>query len=97
MFSFSFYPKGLETFSLDNYFNFFTTPFFYGNFIKTLEIAAVVTALTLLLGYPVAYYISKSRRFQGLLMLLIFFPVLISTVIQSFGFRSNQRSSASVV
>jgi putative spermidine/putrescine transport system permease protein len=86
MFSRSFYPKGLEIFSLDNYFRFFTTPFFYGNFLKTLEIAAVVTALTLILGYPVAYYISKSRRFQGLLMLLIFFPVLISTVIQSFGF-----------
>lgn len=52
---------------------------------RTVRVAALTTAICLLLGFPVAYLIARApRRRQGLLLALAVFPLLLSTVVRTF-------------
>ncbi|WP_262700874.1 MULTISPECIES: ABC transporter permease [Streptomyces] len=52
---------------------------------RTIRVAALTTVICLLLGFPVAYLISRApRRRQGLLLALAVFPLLLSTVVRTF-------------
>ena len=48
-------------FTLANYFRFYTDLFYLNTFFFTVKLTAVVTIVTLLIAYPVAYLIAKSR------------------------------------
>ncbi|MEO8289702.1 MAG: ABC transporter permease [Gaiellaceae bacterium] len=52
---------------------------FYGVAIRTLEYVAASLALSLLIGYPVAYYVARhAGRWKGILLVLIVLPLWIS-------------------
>ncbi len=53
-------------------------------FIETLRIGVTVTLVCLVLGYPVAYGISRSRK-RALLMFLLVAPLLMDALLRSFG------------
>jgi putative spermidine/putrescine transport system permease protein len=72
--------------TLQNYVTFLTDPFYLGILGRTLKLALLTTASTLLLGYPVAYHLTRcSGRRRAYLTLLIVAPLLVSVVVRSFG------------
>lgn len=76
----------IDAFTLHNYTRFLLDPFYLEVLGVTLRVSLVVTALTLLTGYPVASYLARAGAGErALLMLLIVSPLLVSLVIRSFG------------
>jgi ABC-type spermidine/putrescine transport system permease subunit I len=69
----------------DNYALFFSQPVYVEMFITTFEIAFVVTAICLVLGYPVAYLLSiLPAPWSGLLMLAVLVPFWTSALVRTF-------------
>jgi putative spermidine/putrescine transport system permease protein len=66
---------------------FLADPFYWGVLGTTLRLAGVVTAFSLLLGYPTAYAISKIQRPGWALAayLILFAPILVSVVVRTYG------------
>jgi putative spermidine/putrescine transport system permease protein len=72
--------------ALDNYARFLGDPFYLGILGRTLAIGLAATLASLVLGYPVAYYLARARgRRRAYLMLGILAPLLVSVVVRSFG------------
>lgn len=70
-------------FTLENYANFFKV----GNFLKTmgqsLYFALITTVITLIIGYPLAYFIAQTKpRTQGILILLISVPMWVNMLLR---------------
>ncbi|CAG7610461.1 Spermidine/putrescine transport system permease protein PotB [Paenibacillus solanacearum] len=79
----TFYHEGRLT--ADGYLHFFQDPYFLKILWTTLRVSLVTTVLCMVLGFPVAYYISRrSPRQKGLLLALAIFPLLTSSVVRSF-------------
>ena len=67
----------------------FIDPLFLRVLGKSLYIAAVTTIICILLGYPIAYYISlKSERVQNLLVLLVTIPMWINMLVRTYAWIS---------
>ncbi|WP_299426119.1 ABC transporter permease [uncultured Shimia sp.] len=73
--------------SLGNYFTFFTEPLYMVTFLRTAVMSIFATILTLLIGFPVAYYIAKMAkgRAQSALFLLCLVPFWVSELVRTFG------------
>ncbi|MCP4823538.1 MAG: ABC transporter permease [Shimia sp.] len=73
--------------SLGNYFSFFTEPLYMVTFLRTAVMSIFATILTLLIGFPVAYYIAKMAkgRTQSALFLLCLVPFWVSELVRTFG------------
>ena len=69
------------------YVRFFTDSFYYACTLDTLSLAFVVTTVTLLIGFPVAYTIPKlkSDLAKRLVILTIFTPMWVSVVVRTYG------------
>jgi spermidine/putrescine transport system permease protein len=74
-------------FSLDNYVEFFTEPLYWNTFARTAIMSVTATALTLLVAFPVSYYIAKMLRgrTRNLLFLMCLIPFWISELVRLFG------------
>ena len=71
--------------SLDNYVLIGSDPLYLLSFVKSVEIAAFSTLLLLILGYPIAYGITRTpRRVQAVLMTLIMLPFLTAFLIRIY-------------
>jgi putative spermidine/putrescine transport system permease protein len=76
----------VEPFTLFNYRRFLLDPFYLGVLLTTLKLSVLVTAVTLLAGYPVALHLARAgARERALLMLLLVSPLVVSLVIRSYG------------
>ena len=65
---------------------FFSDPFYLNILWTTLRVSLVSTAISLLLGYPVAYFMARTRsRMKKVMMIIILFPFLVSAVVRSYG------------
>jgi putative spermidine/putrescine transport system permease protein len=52
---------------------------------RTLEVALITTAISILIGFPTAYVIARSRSaWRSVLIVAAVFPLLTSTVVRSF-------------
>ena len=70
---------------LDQYAKFLFDPFNLGVLTDTIWLGLKATIVCLLLGYPIAYvYTQVSRRWQTLVMALVIFPLLTSSVVRTF-------------
>src|SRR6185437_11318885 len=79
----TFFDKG--TFTFAGYLNFFKDPYFLKIVWTTLRVSLVTTILCIILGFPVAYFISKQGpRQKAILLALAIFPLLTSSVVRSF-------------
>src|SRR5262245_65271377 len=60
---------------------------YYANlFLRTLRLSVVVTAVCVVLGYPLAYCLARSTsRIMTLGLFLLIMPLMVSTVIRVFG------------
>ncbi|MBP7461916.1 MAG: ABC transporter permease [Candidatus Delongbacteria bacterium] len=74
-------------FSFDAYQNIFHTNYI-GSFLISLRLALVTTLISLLMGYPVAYYIARSSvRIKNFLLILIIVPFWTNFIIRIFSWR----------
>ncbi|HXK77948.1 MAG TPA: ABC transporter permease [Oscillospiraceae bacterium] len=65
---------------------FFTDPFYLNILWTTVRVSLVSTAVSLLLGYPTAYFIARTHsRLKSVMMIVILFPFLVSAVVRSYG------------
>ncbi|HSF80701.1 MAG TPA: ABC transporter permease [Anaerolineales bacterium] len=82
---------GIKTpavFTPDNYVQFFD-PLYLGIFWNSVRIALVVTFACILLGYPLAYYISKrDARRRDALLLLVIIPFWTNFLVRTYALKS---------
>lgn len=70
----------------DDFRNFLTDPFYLDILWTTLRVSLISTAVSLLLGYPTAYYMARTKsRMRKIMMVIILFPFLVSAVVRSYG------------
>jgi len=79
-------PRVYE-FSFANYIEFLQEPIYWNTLLRTGSMSLLVTALALIIGFPIAYYIAKvaSFRTRGGLFLLCLIPLWVSDLIRAFG------------
>jgi len=83
------YPPSVGTeqaFTLDNYGQFFTEGIYRKPFFRTLMFATVVTLSTLLLTYPVAYFLARhvKRDNQMIFLLLLLIPFWVGEIVRTY-------------
>jgi putative spermidine/putrescine transport system permease protein len=61
----------------------------YITFLKTLRVSITVTAIALIVGYPIAYFIRKvvKEQFRTLLLFIFIIPFFLSYIIRVFSLR----------
>ena len=76
----------VRTWNLDNYAGFLAKPHFVEGLVNSLEITAMVTVISVLLAYPLAWIIAERvpRRWQRLALLLAILPFWTSYVVRSY-------------
>jgi len=73
-------------FTLENYVKFFSDRYYRAVFADTFMVAALCTVLALVLGFPVAYFLARTRtRHKSLLIILLVFPLLVGNVVRAAG------------
>ena len=71
--------------TLDQYIKFFTDKDFLLILWRSLAIAAKTTIICLLLGYPIAYYIARTKeKTQNMLILCITIPMWINMLVRTY-------------
>ena len=83
------FPESLiadEKFSLEHYRHFFREPLYGFILVRTIRIAAYVTVICFLIGYPVAYFLAnlKNRKVSNLLMICVLLPFFTSILVRSY-------------
>jgi putative spermidine/putrescine transport system permease protein len=73
-------------FTLANYANALGDGYILGVLADTLLLGVTTVPICLLLGYPVAYHLARTRsRWGSLLYVLVLSPLLVGVVVRSFG------------
>lgn len=76
-------PTGL---TLEFYQTVLTDPYFLRIIVRTFSLALVVTAITAVIGYPVAWFLARSRsRWKHLVFLGVISPLMVSIIVRSIG------------
>jgi spermidine/putrescine transport system permease protein len=75
--------------NLRNYQTLFANPVYTGVLFRTMRIAASVTLCSLLLGYPLAYYLSFHAGFRKeLLYQLVIVPLWVSYLVRGYAWKT---------
>ena len=76
----------IETVSLENYVKFFTDSFYLDVFFTTVWVAALCTVICLILGFPLAYVLARTRsRFKNILIILVVMPLFVGNAVRAAG------------
>ncbi len=75
-------PDGL---GLDLYRQFFGRQDYIDVLVRTLWVAALTTAVSLIISYPVAYFVARFQGRRDWLLVLILLPWLVSVVVRTYG------------
>jgi putative spermidine/putrescine transport system permease protein len=81
-------PKKLmvEAVTLASYVKFFTDPYYVNVLTRTLRVAVTVTALCLVLGFPLAYVLARTQsRHKNLLLMLVVLPLFVGNAVRAAG------------
>lgn len=72
--------------TLESFHKFLTDPYFLSILGRTFSISLASTLLALILGFPVAYFLvrTKSKR-KSIIIMLIVFPLLVGNMIRNVG------------
>src|SRR5881409_2741491 len=83
------------TFTLHHYARFFSDAYYIGVLWDTLVLGAIVTVASLLLGYPLAYHLARTRsRWKPFLLVAVLSPLLEGIVIRCYGYDPARRPRA---
>ena len=82
-----FLAAGTPRFTWASWQRFLVDPYYWSVVGTTLNLGVLVTGLSLLIGYPTAYAISKIRRPGWALTayVMLFAPILVSVVVRTYG------------
>lgn len=73
-------------FTAGNYIKFLTDAYYLEIIGRTMALGLIVTVLTALIGYPVAFYLARSiSPWRHWLTLLVVFPLMLNLVVRTFG------------
>ncbi len=78
----------LPVWTLRTYAEYFADPFSYKIIGESIRLSSIVTALAVLIGYPVAYALHTrvhSPAARAVFALLIFSPLVVSVVVRTYG------------
>jgi spermidine/putrescine transport system permease protein len=93
LFCFSFWQVRSQTivhhWTLGNYRQLIENPIYLGVLLRSARIAATVTLLALLLGFPLAYFLSFSvKRSKNLLYQLVIIPLWVSYLVRAYAWKT---------
>lgn len=79
--------KGIgTTWTLSNYTDILGDGFYLEIIGRTLALGLIVVLATALIGYPLAYFMARTRsRLRPWLIIMVVFPLLLNMVVRSFG------------
>jgi len=76
----------VEEFSLGNYRRIIFDEYYLSIVLNTIRLGAVTALVAILVGYPVALYITAATpRMRAIVILSILSPLMISVIVRSFG------------
>ncbi len=86
LFYLSFVSRRGGEFTLANYLYFFQNPLYRKIFLRTAIFSILVTLLTLVVSFPVAFIITKvaGKNLKAMLLLAVILPYWVSELIQAF-------------
>lgn len=72
--------------TLDNYATYTLDGFYWVVLLRTMLFGIGTTIICIMLGFPVAYHLTRTRtRYKGLLFCCVLSPLLVGVVIRSYG------------
>ncbi len=76
----------VEAVTVANYVKFFTDPYYTTILGVTVRVAVTVTAVCLVLGFPLAYVVARTQsRFKHLLIISIVLPLFVGNAVRAAG------------
>jgi putative spermidine/putrescine transport system permease protein len=76
----------VEAVTVANYVKFFTDPYYTSILATTVRVAVTVTAICLILGFPLAYVVARTQsRFKNLLIISIILPLFVGNAVRAAG------------
>jgi putative spermidine/putrescine transport system permease protein len=88
-YSFNHFEPGqfmVEAATVENYVKFFADPYYRKVMVVTVSVATISTVLCLLLGYPAAYLLARSKwRHKSLLVVLVVLPLFVGNAVRAAG------------
>lgn len=86
---------GNMVWSLENYREFFTQKIYWYTFARTAIYSILVTFLTFVVTFPIAFYITKvvSPKYKGFLTILLLMPFWVSELVRVYGWMILLRES----
>lgn len=86
------------TYGLSNYIDFINEPIYWNTLLRTAVISIAVTAITLVVAFPVAYYIAKiaRKRARAGLFLLCLVPLWASDLVRALGWMMLMRETGAI-
>lgn len=76
----------IETFTLENYVRFFSESYYLEVLGTTVGLAAICVVTSVVLGFPVAYFLARTRtRFKSAVVIAVLFPLLVGNVVRAAG------------
>ncbi len=93
LFCFSFWQVRAQTivhhWNLNNYRQLIENPVYVQVLLRSARIAGTVTALALLLGFPLAYFLSfRQLRYKNLLYQLVIIPLWVSYLVRAYAWKT---------
>jgi putative spermidine/putrescine transport system permease protein len=76
----------VEGLTVANYVKFFTDPYYMGALGTTIRVSLLVTAVCLVVGFPLAYVVARTQsRFKHLLIIAIVLPLFVGNSVRAAG------------
>jgi ABC-type spermidine/putrescine transport system permease subunit I len=73
------------TFTLDNYTRFLGDPYYLGLLVKSMALSAIAAVIAVVIAYPVAYLLIRSRRFRIILLPVLALSFFVSSIVRLYG------------
>jgi len=87
----------VEAVTVANYVRFFTDAYYTSILATTIRVAVVVTAVCLVLGFPLAYVVARTQsRFKHLLIISIILPLFVGNAVRAAGWMTIFGSKGAV-
>jgi putative spermidine/putrescine transport system permease protein len=76
----------VDALTVENYVKFFTDPYYTTVLWRTVRVALATTAICLLMGFPLAYVLARTRtRHKNLLIMLVVLPLFVGNAVRAAG------------
>lgn len=76
----------VDAFTAENYAKFFTDPYYVTVLVRTIRVAVACTAICVILGFPMAYVLARTRsRYKNLLLLIVILPLFVGNAVRAAG------------